>query len=210
MRCDAAPWETKGLSLSFNPHTYMRCDTAAGVTITQAKVSIHTPTWGVTLQLRSRGAAHHVSIHTPTWGVTTCPSSVVLITRSFNPHTYMRCDRLMLFVDFNPVKFQSTHLHEVWRRIRGRYTVPASFNPHTYMRCDCWRDGSCSGNLVSIHTPTWGVTPCLVRINVLSDVSIHTPTWGVTTRCSAICQFRKFQSTHLHEVWLLYPLPLVH
>ncbi len=180
MRCDAAPWETKGLSLSFNPHTYMRCDTAAGVTITQAKVSIHTPTWGVTLQLRSRGAAHHVSIHTPTWGVTsshhrqahhrrvsihtptwgvttvrrgyswkgkrfnphtymrcdktvvfeglyrqvsihtptwgvtTCPSSVVLITRSFNPHTYMRCDRLMLFVDFNPVKFQSTHLHEVW------------------------------------------------------------------------------------------------
>ena len=35
--------------------------------------------------------------------------------------------------------------------------------------------------LLSIHTPTWGVTDGCITDNQGSLVSIHTPTWGVTT-----------------------------
>ena len=37
------------------------------------------------------------------------------------------------------------------------------------------------GNEVSIHTPTWGVTAHNGTVARLCLVSIHTPTWGVTT-----------------------------
>ena len=36
------------------------------------------------------------------------------------------------------------------------------------------------------------------------NVSIHTPTWGVTAGKSTLVQRLSFQSTHLHEVWLVY------
>ena len=55
---------------SFNPHTYMRCD--------------------VVRSLRTR--CYRVSIHTPTWGVTSWSSKSSRRSNSFNPHTYMRCD----------------------------------------------------------------------------------------------------------------------
>ena len=55
---------------SFNPHTYMRCDKHYANLPTYNKVSIHTPTWGVTVV------------------ITTGVDPV-----SFNPHTYMRCDK---------------------------------------------------------------------------------------------------------------------
>ena len=76
--------------------------------------------------------------------------------------------------------FQSTHLHEVWHK------------------------GACILNqrLVSIHTPTWGVTKCQMISREYQSVSIHTPTWGVTSKISLQTRRKKFQSTHLHEVWL--------
>ena len=55
-------------------------------------------------------------------------------------------------------EFQSTHLHEVWQSWQFSHDLINSFNPHTYMRCDV--KGACifHQRLVSIHTPTWGVT----------------------------------------------------
>ena len=146
---------------SFNPHTYMRCDSPA------------------------------LTLH--------CWSC------SFNPHTYMRCDTI-------------DDIHK-----------PAldGFNPHTYMRCDNSIDWKGGYYVVSIHTPTWGVT-LLGRIELVrflcfnphtymrcdtgnkrqtlnTSVSIHTPTWGVTNRRSAQTSIGRFQSTHLHEVWHYLP-----
>ena len=37
------------LDIGFNPHTYMRCDLVASAKVPHTKVSIHTPTWGVTI-----------------------------------------------------------------------------------------------------------------------------------------------------------------
>ena len=75
--------------------------------------------------------------------------------------------------------FQSTHLHEVWLPVSWVEIVLVCFNPHTYMRCDLWQQ----------------------QIGQLSQVSIHTPTWGVTLSGISKQQTRRFQSTHLHEVW---------
>ena len=76
--------------------------------------------------------------------------------------------------------FQSTHLHEVWLIQRSNIFSRKCFNPHTYMRCDASDKDFWPCRLVSIHTPTWGVT------------------WNKTNEWNS----PKFQSTHLHEVWL--------
>ena len=153
-------WLHRSLWLCFNPHTYMRCDLHCIVYhIFKFYVSIHTPTWGVTETIRStwtnssrfnphtymrcdiRDVILHkkgnVSIHTPTWGVTQEKKEPWKSGSSFNPHTYMRCDIRFKHGLAYHGKFQSTHLHEVWREEQyqqGR--LGAGFNPHTYMRCD--------------------------------------------------------------------------
>ena len=101
--------------------------------------------------------------------------------RCFNPHTYMRCDggsiwKLSDCECFNPHTYMRCD-----RMPSFRWHLHICFNPHTYMRCDV--KGACifHQRLVSIHTPTWGVTSIM-----------------------QICQRTiRFQSTHLHEVWRL-------
>ena len=60
------------------------------------------------------------------------------------------------------------------------------FNPHTHEGCDC-RSGTIHLHfLVSIHTPTKGVTSGIPRQAFLCHVSIHTPTKGVTEDFQAL------------------------
>ena len=140
----------------------MRCDTLKSRHVQSLSVSIHTPTWGVTPLCILLLCLIFVSIHTPTWGVT--HHAILLVTKSW---------------------FQSTHLHEVWLVLLHFDWLPLGFNPHTYMRCDAIIPSISSFRNVSIHTPTWGVTP-------------HYTNLGISGA---------FQSTHLHEVW---PIGLVH
>ena len=121
-------------------------------------VSIHTPTWGVTINTMLMVDVASVSIHTPTWGVTSNWVIIRMARCSFNPHTYMRCDTsftvyywmtlrfqsthlhevwpVVVSFDGHDYKFQSTHLHEVWHEEKSPLEEFISFNPHTYMRCD--------------------------------------------------------------------------
>ena len=165
-------------------------------------VSIHTPTWGVTLQGLPRAPIGRVSIHTPTWGVTIGATPAfqfgvfqsthlhevwLLVSQRwcsdcrFNPHTYMRCDALLLNnwgyeKGFNPHTYMRCDcLTASMQRTRN-----SSFNPHTYMRCDAKFMREIDNIRVSIHTPTWGVTESRVSEWRYKRVSIHTPTWGVT------------------------------
>ena len=158
MRCDICIVIIKQIWLCFNPHTYMRCDRVYLAYTRSAKVSIHTPTWGVTI---SRGLANYlgmfqsthlhevwpgsenfrliigyVSIHTPTWGVTDYLLSYLqpLLVSIHTPTWGVTGDKVLIF---QPVS-------------------------------------------VSIHTPTWGVTIPECLIDMKKKVSIHTPTWGVT------------------------------
>ena len=55
--------------------------------------------------------------------------------------------------------------------------------------------------LVSIHTPTKGVTPKICSCSRRVVVSIHTPTKGVTLWIPIRIGYCKFQSTHPRRVW---------
>ena len=77
--------------------------------------------------------------------------------------------------------FQSTHLHEVWLSFYHEHIFHILVSIHT----PTWgvTPDEVSGRWgtgVSIHTPTWGVTPLSRLMEHLNKVSIHTPTWGVT------------------------------
>ena len=123
-----------------------------------------------------------VSIHTPTWGVTRLSGS--------SGSLYL---------------FQSTHLHEVWHIVSHRHREFKRFQS-THLH-EVWLSAdknNCTLVRVSIHTPTWGVTSVGILSIALWTVSIHTPTWGVTDTLNRTNIYhRKFQSTHLHEVWLM-------
>ena len=117
------------------------------------EVSIHTPTWGVTLRGTREYAYPRVSIHTPTWGV-----------------TYSKDQNSADIV------FQSTHLHEVWHYQATKFLRHRCFNPHTYMRCDEDAKTVDLATFVSIHTPTWGVTGkavYLLSINEFQSTHLH-------------------------------------
>ena len=46
----------------------------------------------------------------------------------------------------------------MWHFVDLFHNYKNGFNPHTYMRCDAGVRGDSNQNIVSIHTPTWGVT----------------------------------------------------
>ena len=70
------------------------------------------------------------------------------------------------------------------------------FNPHAHVGRDLECCHSRLPPLVSIHTPTWGVTPCNQNSDGGLQVSIHTPTWGVTHGGSGIVINIKRVSIH--------------
>ena len=142
----------------------------------------------------------------------------------------MRCDKFPDTPDLYTIKFQSTHLHEVWPLknwvapinwmfqsthlhevwlLLTHLLTPVSVFQSTHLH-EVWPLTSSAitiGDNVSIHTPTWGVTAVQDSKQQESGVSIHTPTWGVTVMPFAPQSDRlRFQSTHLHEVWHILPV----
>ena len=118
----------------------------------------------------------------------------------FNPHTHEGCDipadlSLEQHTGFNP------HTHEGCDqdKLPGGRSY-GCFNPHTHEGCD-ERGGMYNGvGVVSIHTPTKGVTDELKRIAKEYVVSIHTPTKGVTQLDILYLGINEFQSTHPRRV----------
>ena len=66
--------------------------TAIDLSDLTANVSIHMPTWGMTLQAILVQQDHRVSIHMPTWGMTGWSSCRTHQSGRFNPHAYVRHD----------------------------------------------------------------------------------------------------------------------
>ena len=77
-----------------------------------------------------------------------------------------------------------------------------SFNPHTHEGCDSIGCKEYHSIIVSIHTPTKGVTGDPGSSTKQTRVSIHTPTKGVTYVFIFILPNNSFQSTHPRRVWL--------
>ena len=91
----------------FNPHTHAGCDSRSIIKITESKVSIHTPTQGVTMENQMLIQLFSVSIHTPTQGVTGRAARAAS-QEGFNPHTHAGCDfDLFLCVDIYRVSIHT-------------------------------------------------------------------------------------------------------
>ena len=207
----------------FNPHTHAGCDHDRYTDLASNRVSIHTPTQGVTgIQCSFLNGSLFQSTH---------PRRVWLFipalhprVGSFNPHTHAGCDQVAAIALRTLAMFQSTHPRRVWRfkTIESILTIEfQSTHPRRvwlFLGTKAVED-----NTVSIHTPTQGVThnedkprarldcfnphthagcdPASSRVLAWSPVSIHTPTQGVT-RNRTICSINlRFQSTHPRRVW---------
>ena len=111
---DFFKWAQKIKSVfCFNPHTHEGCDCSTKGEPQGIRVSIHTPTKGVTSDSKIPPFCLRVSIHTPTKGVTQGTGHVRFI--------YM---------------FQSTHPRRVWLKRHNIMAIKTSFNPHTHEGCD--------------------------------------------------------------------------
>ena len=84
---------------SFNPHTHEGCDHAVDKFPKSLRVSIHTPTKGVTKDATGFNCSFCVSIHTPTKGVTHRQLSTSIWRHCFNPHTHEGCDYIKINKD---------------------------------------------------------------------------------------------------------------
>ena len=154
--------------------------------------------------------------------MTLCLSHWWRLADSFNPHTHEGCDVNFRLISRSLFQFQSTHPRRVWRIAALRQATALQFQSthprrvwHTFSRdmptnpvfqsthprrvwpwLPWWRLLWC---LVSIHTPTKGVTQLEATINKLVKVSIHTPTKGVTSFCGwVVVSFNGF-NPHTHE-----------
>ena len=105
---------------------------------------------------------------------------------SLNPHTHAGCDTVMG--------------EDVSQR--------DCFNPHTHAGCDFTIVKISGILLVSIHTPTQGVTSFTAVTLQVGEVSIYTPTQGVTIDINATIHGGEFQSTHPRRVWHYPPTEL--
>ena len=165
-------------------------------------VSIHTPTKGVTrLFCKFESCKGFQSTHPRrVWQLA---KGNYFLFVSFNPHTHEGCDDdkattwdgIPLFQSTHPrrvwrviialmikwIMFQSTHPRRVWH-IKGTGNYPQVEFQSTHPR-RVWLSKQTFCHLiklVSIHTPTKGVTQQLLEHSHDLDVSIHTPTKGVT------------------------------
>ena len=146
----------------FNPHTHAGCDDVTVYFSVSAKVSIHTPTQGVTQARYVLIYPVTVSIHTPTQGVTWCGADGWYTVPSFNPHTHAGCDHLISDKILAIRVSIHTPTQGVTRRFEWEVCGTGCFNPHTHAGCDHVWIHSCHCSDVSIHTPTQGVTLYLI------------------------------------------------
>ena len=143
-----------------------------------------------------------VSIHTPTQGVTGGLLGINDTWISFNPHTHAGCDCCNLF-PFLVYSCFNPHTHAGCDPsafpLNSRYS---GFNPHTHAGCDLTENGFYICVNVSIHTPTQGVTnPRPTLYPIIPSFNPHTHA-GCDLAISQTLAIWKFQSTHPRRVWL--------
>ena len=122
--------------LYFNPHSHAGSDLigllAGGINY----ISIHTPTQGVTMNLRDFIRLAIISIHTPTQGVTTWEQAaarpeIISIHTPTQGVTYKRTGDYAGLSDFNPHSHAGSDL--AWKYI---IYVQSNFNPHSHAGSD--------------------------------------------------------------------------
>ena len=149
--------------IGFNPHTHAGCDIARCHFFIFKKVSIHTPTQGVTDKRIVGVGSFIVSIHTPTQGVTPIQMQRMLVL-AVSIHTPTQgVTRKYVFAIVTTFVSIHTPTQGVTLAVSGIAKNGTRFNPHTHAGCDSYlRQTLWNLPFVSIHTPTQGVTLYLI------------------------------------------------
>ena len=113
----------------------------------------------------------------------------------FNPHSHAGSDNVHSFF-IRGIKYFNPHSHagSDGSYLMG-YLVMMYFNPHSHAGSDTIYNEIARGTVISIHTPTQGVTKLYYCHPYRSSISIHTPTQGVTMVSVFCVRKSKFQST---------------
>ena len=119
---------------------------------------------------------------------------------NFNPHSHEGSDNLNIFVSYLLYNF-NPHSHEgsdVFVASAG--SLPNIISIHTPTKGVTNMPFQFIVNyIISIHTPTKGVTIVKNVCECLSGISIHTPTKGVTTRLVYFVELINNFNPHSHE-----------
>ena len=200
--CDYGCLYTYSPRHCFNPHTHAGCDPKCRTfmkPIIKFQSTHPRRVWLLSSSLKS--ATKNVSIHTPTQGVThlRLPQRLIPMFQSTHPRrVWQKWNALLLKVRL----FQSTHPRRVWHRGWHEQIPMLCFNPHTHAGCDRMEILENVLSIVSIHTPTQGVTLNLWhRQGERWFQSTHPRRVWHSDRLCAICRVT-FQSTHPRRVWL--------
>ena len=144
--------------INFNPHSHTGSDQITSVFLLSARISIHTPTQGVTAHPCLCRLMAAISIHTPTQGVTVYTwlqwDNGAISIHTPTQGVTVSWDELRDFIRW----FQSTLPHREWRWLRMIKLCRIYFNPHSHTGSD------------------WD----FIKFDTILDISIHTPTQGVT------------------------------
>ena len=209
----------------FNPHSHEGSDRRIKKRRNDWKISIHTPTKGVTSTRPTTESSTIISIHTPTKGVTLPRHWLRWNQTDFNPHSHEGSDvwrgaYICFYIYFNPHSHEGSdcirqrrlrrsvfnfnpHSHEGsdskdWQRHRQ----PGNFNPHSHEGSDSivWSVRSMRRDF-NPHSHEGSDASDLISL-VDSVISIHTPTKGVTQRRQWMSHsWEQFQSTLPRREW---------
>ena len=163
-----------------------------------SKISIRTPTQGVTISNYIINIYISISIHSPTQGVT-CRRNNKLPLPYFNPLSHAGSDGSGAGARSYPCQFQSTLPRWEWR---GCWFCPNArdcISIHTpTLGVTRYRPGEPGGGPISIHTPMQGVTETLAYQEIDGKISIHTPMQGVTELGGLSCDIYRDFNPHSH------------
>ena len=167
-------------------------------------ISIHTPTKGVTVCTFCKSKSLAISIHTPTKGVTILSKYLLFPVWYFNPHSHEGSDFVLPPVAFMFHVFQSTLPRREWqKRHNNDRLCSIYFNPHSHEGSDVKPKKLSLGKIISIHTPTKGVTQ-IVTYNPAEwyDFNPHSHEGSDVVKMATKKTTKKFQSTLPRREWL--------
>ena len=177
--CDKIHWFIEFRRLCFNPHTHAGCD------------SVYCYGW---YDWRGFNPHTHAGCDLTSSGTFTYQS----MFQSTHPRRVWPQARASMI---NAEQFQSTHPRRVWLLIIVNIVRLLRFNPHTHAGCDVCLQWRCyfDCSFQSTHPRRVWLLAMTMLLRLL--VSIHTPTQGVTDYMTSAASSSKFQSTHPRRVW---------
>ena len=131
---------------NFNSHAHVERDSTRKHTHLRTKISTHTLTWSVTVQLLDIWDILFISTHTLTWSVTGSVPRPCIYWYNFNSHAHVERDTIIYCIDYTFLNFNShAHVERDKNQNLQRVVFPISTHTLTWsVTCsvisftDCW------------------------------------------------------------------------